>query len=135
MTKRKKLRKAKSKAETDAKNNARDLKRAQLETANRDLKREIEQRKRTEQALRESEERLRLLVQGVKDYAIIMLDVDGRIVSWNQGAERIKGYRIDEIVGQPMGRFYTAEDVRRGLPTQLLKVAEAEGRVEDEGWR
>ena len=135
MTKRKKLRKVKSKAETDVKNNARDLKRAQLETANRDLKREIEQRKRTEQALRESEERLRLLVEGVKDYAIIMLDLDGRIVSWNKGAERIKGYRIDEIVGQPMGRFYTAEDVRRGLPTQLLKVAEAKGRVADEGWR
>jgi PAS domain S-box-containing protein len=135
MAKRKKLRKAKSKAETDAKNNTRDLKWAQLETENRDLKREIEQRKRTEQALRESEEPLRLFMEGVKDYGILMLDVDGRIVSWNKGAERITGYRIDEIVREPIARFYTAEDVNRGLPTQLLKKAEAEGRVEHEGWR
>jgi PAS domain S-box-containing protein len=135
MTKVKRPVKGKSKAECDAKNNARDLKRAQLETANRHQKRETEQRKRTEQSLLESEARLRFLVEQVKDYAILMLDLDGRVVSWNKDAERIKGYRMDEIVGQTMARFYTPEDIRRGLPRQLLKVAEAEGRVGDKGWR
>jgi PAS domain S-box-containing protein len=88
-----------------------------------------------EQSLRESEERFRLLTRRVKDYAILMLDPAGRIISWSEGAERIKGYRAEEIIGQPMSLFYTPPDVERGHPAQLLKIAEAVGRVEDEGWR
>ena len=89
----------------------------------------------TNAVLRASEERLRLLVENVKDYAIIMLDADARVVSWNVGAERIKGYRTDEIVGQHFSRFYTKEDVERGKPERELAVAVAEGRFEEVGWR
>ena len=70
------------------------------------------------EALRESEERFRMLVEGVKDYAIIMLDPAGNVMSWNQGAERIKGYRDDEIIGRHFSRFYIEEDVRQGKPQQ-----------------
>ncbi|HEY2806579.1 MAG TPA: PAS domain S-box protein [Gemmatimonadales bacterium] len=77
----------------------------------------------------------RLLVERVKDYAIFMLDTDGYVVSWNEGAERIKGYTAEEIIGEHMSRFYTAEDAERGLPESLLTIARADGRVEDEGWR
>jgi PAS domain S-box-containing protein len=87
------------------------------------------------EALRQSEERFRLLVERVKDYAIFALDPEGRIVSWNEGAERIKGYRAEEILGQHMSRFYTPEDIERRHPAHLLEAAETEGRVEDEGWR
>src|SRR5262245_42874770 len=82
-----------------------------------------------------SEEDLRLLVARVRDYAIIMLDASGRIASWNEGAERIKGYRADEIIGKPMSTFYLAEDVNRKHPQELLERARDEGRVEEEGWR
>jgi len=94
-----------------------------------------------EKALRESEERFRfeerfrLLVECVKDYAIFMLDPSGRVVSWNAGAERLKGYRAEEIIGEHFSRFYPLEDVARGKPEQELKTAAAEGRIEDEGWR
>ena len=81
------------------------------------------------------EERFRALVSSVKDYAIFMLDPSGRIETWNAGAERTKGYKADEIVGQHMSRFYTPEDLERGLPATLLAQAEREGRVESEGWR
>jgi PAS domain S-box-containing protein len=74
-------------------------------------------------------------VAGVKDYAIILLDHKGMILSWNEGARLIKGYRAHEIVGQRMSRFYTPEDVRRGHPARLLRRAEREGRVEEVGWR
>lgn len=77
----------------------------------------------------------RMLVSQVKDYAIFMLDPNGRIVSWNEGARRIKGYSAEEIIGQHISRFYTPEDVERGHPAELLQVARAEGRVEEEGWR
>ena len=66
--------------------------------------------------LRESEERFRLLVEGVKDYAIFMLDPEGRIVTWNRGAERIKGYKSAEILGQHFSIFYTERDIERGHP-------------------
>ncbi|MBD2741823.1 PAS domain S-box protein [Coleofasciculus sp. FACHB-1120] len=92
-------------------------------------------RKQAEEALRESEERFRLLVEGVKDYAIFMLDPQGRIASWNAGAERINGYRTDEILGQHFHCFYTAEDIELGKPEEELRVATTAGRFEDEGWR
>ncbi len=80
-------------------------------------------------------EPFRLLVEAVKDYAIIILDVEGNIATWNVGAERIKGYRAAEIVGSHFSRFYTPEDLASGLPERLLAAARANGRVEDEGWR
>jgi PAS domain S-box-containing protein len=87
------------------------------------------------EALRESEERFRLLVEGVKDYAIIMLDPAGNVMSWNQGAERIKGYGSEEIIGRHFSRFYPEEDVQQGKPQRELEQAAADGRFEDEGWR
>ena len=71
----------------------------------------------------------------VKDYAIFMLDPDGRVSTWNTGAERIKGYKSDEIIGEHFSRFYTQEDIELGKPDSELKVAASEGRLEDEGWR
>jgi PAS domain S-box-containing protein len=76
-----------------------------------------------------------LLVNAMKDYAIFMLAPDGRVASWNQGAERIKGYRAEEIIGQHFSCFYTDEDNERGKPKQELAIAAAEGRHEDQGWR
>lgn len=86
-------------------------------------------------ALRESEERFRLLIQGVTDYAIFMLDPDGRVANWNAGAQRIKGYRVDEIVGAHLSCFYTEEDQQAGVPGRALATAIGEGRFEAEGWR
>ncbi len=84
---------------------------------------------------RESSETFRQLVEGVQDVAIFMLDGAGRVSTWNSGAERIKGYRAEEIVGQHFSRFYPAEAVAEGKPARLLAIAAREGRVEDEGWR
>jgi len=89
---------------------------------------------RTEK-LRETEERFRLMVEGVKDYAIIMLDKEGRVVSWNAGAQRFKGYSDNEIIGRHLSTFYVPEDVELGKPQKALEIAAAEGRFEDEGWR
>jgi PAS domain S-box-containing protein len=85
--------------------------------------------------LADTDRRFRLFVESVKDYAIFMLDPEGRVATWNPGAERIKGYRAAEIIGQHMSRFYTPEDIELGLPARLLKTVQAEGRVETEGWR
>lgn len=82
-----------------------------------------------------SEESFRLLVDSVRDYAIVMLDPQGRIVSWNAGAERIKGYTPAEVIGKNFSCFYPPEAMARELPAQELKTAAKEGRFEDEGWR
>jgi PAS domain S-box-containing protein len=85
--------------------------------------------------LHETERRFRILVQGVTDYAIFMLDPKGFVTNWNSGAWRIKGYRADEIIGQHFSRFYTEEDRAGGLPQRALATAAQEGRFEGEGWR
>ena len=97
--------------------------------------RDVSERRRAQDALQLSEERLRTMVESVKDYAIFTLDPRGCVTSWNAGAERIKGYQADEIVGQHFSKFYLQEDLDRGKPDYELKVAAATGRFEDEGWR
>lgn len=89
----------------------------------------------TPQGLGDSEESFRLLVDGTKDYAIFMVDPDGRVASWNAGAERINGYRAEEIIGEHFSRFYPPTDIDRGKPDEELKAAATHGRYEDEGWR
>jgi PAS domain S-box-containing protein len=97
--------------------------------------RDITERKRVEETLRQSEERSRLIVSNAKDYAILMLDPDGNIVNWNEGAERMKGYRAEEIIGQHFSRFHSAEDISNGIPGLELEEAARVGRSENEGWR
>ena len=82
-----------------------------------------------------AEERARLLIGSVRDYAIFMVSLEGLVETWNAGAERIKGYQAQEIIGQPLARFYTEEDRTAGRPGRLLRAAATHGRVEDEGWR
>lgn len=88
-----------------------------------------------QKAIQQSEERFRLLVESMQDYAIFMLDPEGRVTSWNTGAEKIEGFTHEEIVGEPFARFYTAEDQVLGLPAQALRYAVKNGRSEQEGWR
>jgi PAS domain S-box-containing protein len=97
--------------------------------------RDITDKRAAERALLESEQRFRVLVQGVKDYAIYMLDPDGLVSNWNAGAQTIKGYQADEIIGQHFSRFYTEEDRQAGEPARTLGIAASEGRFETEAWR
>ena len=93
------------------------------------------ERKQEAEALADSEQRFRLMVQAVTDYAILMLDPQGRIVSWNEGAQRLKGYSSDEIIGRSFEAFYPEQAVASGFPRYELEVAARVGRFEDEGWR
>jgi len=97
--------------------------------------RDVTEERRAGDALRQSEEKLRLMIASVSDYAIFMLDPQGRVASWNPGAARITGYREDEILGVHFSRFFTAEDVAGGRPARELESARKNGRLEDEGWR
>jgi PAS domain S-box-containing protein len=97
--------------------------------------RDISARKQAEAALRASEERFRLLVEGVQDYAIYLLDPEGRIVTWNTGAERIKGYTAAEVLGQSFSRFFPPGEQARGTPARLLAQAARDGHYVGEGWR
>ena len=111
----------------------RDLTRRKL--AEDQLKRVASSLEARTQELEISEERYHLMVGEVQDYAIILLSTEGLIQNWNRGAEKIKGYNSDEIIGKSFTIFYSPEDVKRGLPMQLLKEAEVKGRAEHEGWR
>lgn len=96
---------------------------------------DLTEQKESEETLRQSEERFRLLVEQVVDYAIFMLDVKGRIISWNEGARRIKGYEAGEIIGKYFSIFYPEEDIISGKPSFELKEAIRTGKYEEEGWR
>jgi PAS domain S-box-containing protein len=97
--------------------------------------RDVTEERRAEEALRQSEEKLRLMIASIHDYAIYMLDPAGHVVTWNPGAEKIKGYRADEIVGKDFSRFFSPEDIASGKPADELAAAAKNGRFEDESWR
>ncbi len=97
--------------------------------------RDATEQRAAHEALRRQDQQLRSIVEGVKDYAIYLLDCDGNVMTWNPGAERIKGYAAEEIIGKHFSRFFTDEDVERGRPAALLRLASQKGRVEEESWR
>lgn len=99
------------------------------------ITRDLTDRKMAEETLKQSEQQFRLLVQGVTDYAIYMLSPEGRVTSWNPGAQRIKGYKPDEVIGKHFSMFYTPEDREIGEPQRALETAVREGRFENKSWR
>ena len=99
------------------------------------ITRDLTERREAEEILRREQEQFRILVQGVTDYAIYMLEQDGQVASWNAGAQSIKGYLPEEIIGQHFSRFYTRKDAERGEPQRALETALREGKFEKEGWR
>ena len=99
------------------------------------ITRDLTERRKADEALRLSEQNFRLLIEGVRDYAIYMLDPTGRVATWNAGAERIKGYVASEIIGQSFAKFYPPEAVASGKPEHHLEVASSTGKFEEEGWR
>lgn len=107
----------------------------QLEVTNTELKEEIYLRETTEEELSRSEQRFRLLVSSVQDYAIYMLDAEGCIKTWNEGAERIKGYKPNEVMDKHFSMFYPQDAIDKGAPEAELKIAAETGRFEDEGWK
>jgi PAS domain S-box-containing protein len=107
----------------------------QLRRANAVLRTAILAQKEVERELRESEERLNLIVEGTRDYAIMMLDAAGRVVSWNSAGKQITGYRAAEMQGRHFSCFYAPADIQRRLPQRLMQLAKVEGRADTEGWR
>lgn len=97
--------------------------------------RDLTEKKHAEEEIERAEERIRLMVNSVKDYAIFMLDTEGNIASWNEGAKRIKGYEADEVIGSHFSRFYLPEDIARNHPQEELRIATVTGKYEEEGWR
>ncbi|WKE64730.1 PAS domain S-box protein [Gallaecimonas kandeliae] len=96
---------------------------------------DITERKQIQDAVKESEENFRLMVEGIQDYALFMLDPKGRVASWNSGAHRLKGYDEAEILGRHFSCFYTPEDIQAGKPQKELEIAKTQGRCEEESWR
>ncbi|MBU1355561.1 MAG: PAS domain S-box protein [Candidatus Edwardsbacteria bacterium] len=107
----------------------------ELKANEEELQRQNEELVRSQAELKDSESRLHLLIDGVKDYGLYMLDTGGTVVSWNEGAERMKGYRSEEIIGQSFSKFFTPEDQQNNTSQRLIDAATTQGRVEDEGWR
>src|SRR5467141_1945697 len=99
------------------------------------ITRDITERNKSSEALKESERHFRLLVNGVTDYALYMLDPNGIVTNWNAGGQRIKGYSPGEIIGQHFSRFYSAADQAAGRPARALQLAVENGRYEEDGWR
>jgi PAS domain S-box-containing protein len=97
--------------------------------------RDVTEQREAQEALRRNDQQLRSIIESVRDYAIYLLDPKGHIVTWNPGAERIKGYTADEILGLHFSRFFTQEDLDRGRPAEMMRLAAERGRIEDEGWR
>jgi PAS domain S-box-containing protein len=97
--------------------------------------RDLTERRQHEEQLRQSERHFRLLIEGVRDHAIILLDEQGKVMSWNAGAERVKGYRVDEVIGHHYSMFYPPEEIAQGKPQRELEIAGATGVAEDTGWR
>ena len=106
-----------------------------LEEANQALQHDIAVRSLLEEEVKRNEEKIRLMLEGIQDYAIFMLDPDGNVATWNAGAEKIKGYKAEEIIGQHFSRFYPQEANDRNYPQYELQIATKHGRFEDEGWR
>jgi PAS domain S-box-containing protein len=99
------------------------------------ISRDLAARRKSEQEVRESEERFRVLIDGVRDYAIVMLDREGRVATWNVGAENINGYHSAEVIGQSFAAFYSPEDIQHGKPEEALIAASTSGRHEEDGWQ